>query len=108
MQIDKAYEQGLSNAVVNAKIIVASRNTLADSLQSLGTLLNSELDKLEGMLSRGYEPRPRISVFRGQPNPQPDPQELYDQIRVLRDYWSAREDTIATSIKKVLVDLGIL
>lgn len=106
-QLDRAIAEGQEGAIKNAKIIVASRNSLRDSLSSLGWILNSEIDRLEFLIitvDRPGRSEPHVGDYRQEI----DPSVVYKQLIVLKGYWEAKEDVIEGAIKKVLVDLNII
>jgi len=106
-QIERAISDGAQFARRNAKIIIASRNRLRDSLSALGSALNSEIDRLESMVK--YVDSPAIpNPRRGEDKTEIKNDEIYEQLHVLKGYWEANEDTVTGEIKKVLVDLNII
>lgn len=72
--IEKAMREGRDNSIVNARAIVAARDTLRGSLVIIADKLNSEIDTLAS------ESRVKIS-----------PSELFSTIQVLHTMWRSRK-----------------
>lgn len=102
--IDKAYTEGPDNAVVHGRAIVATRDTLRDSLETAADKLNSQIDELAenvGMLVRRGESYQRSS------NSSPSNEAAWKTIRVLKEYWPTKSVQIEYAIKKLLVELDV-
>ena len=88
-QIENALRAGKDNSIMHARVIVASRKNLAESLDELGDSMNSELSKLEEMLSQ-----------------EKSKEEIFLHIQSLGHYWRNQQIVIAVKIDKLLSILG--
>src|SRR5438876_465486 len=76
-----AITEGPKKAVVNARAIVAARNSLRSSLVTISSLLNSEIDQLA--LNIG-QPIDKLEITTKEPPfGQVDPNEVFQTIEVL-------------------------
>jgi hypothetical protein len=113
IMIQKAHAEGVSNSVVNARAIVAVRNEIRGSLISLSGALNSEISRLEGILSGTGFPSATEKSFQmlservTKEVSEPDPQELFHYIEVLHRTWPEKRVVIEREIKKLITELGL-
>jgi hypothetical protein len=90
--INDASAGNPSNAVANAKTIVAVRNDLRSSLDSVGKRLDSEIDELEAELKK----------------PKPDMSKVATLVQVLKHKWPAKEDEIELAVRKIVAEMGLV
>jgi hypothetical protein len=90
--ITDASQGNSSNAVVDAKTIVAVRNDLRSALDSVGKRLDSEIDELEAELKK----------------PQPDMTKVATLVQVLKQKWPAKEDEIELAVRKIVAEMGLV
>jgi hypothetical protein len=105
--IKRGAKEGRDNAIINARAIVAARNSLARSLVSISSSLNSEIDKLAeqigeprlipGALPPGTE---RLNSFA-------DAERAYDSIQVLARIWPSKRSQVVIEVRKILAELGL-
>jgi hypothetical protein len=112
--IDKAVTEGENSAIVNARAIVAARNSLARSLTSISNELDTEIDHLAIQIgAETLQPSSRIPFGGGSDTgsaatrPQ-DPKAAYQTILVLSKVWPSKKRQIEVEIRKLLAELGIL
>lgn len=113
--IQRAVQEGPQDARVNARAIVAARNSLAGSLESVAASLDGEINHLatqiaqptvsdrilkEPLIGRGSDTGPR-------PPPPASDQEVYDTIRVLQRVWPSKRRQIEIQVRKLLAELGL-
>lgn len=110
--ITKGVNEGEANAVLNAKAIVAARNSLASSLSALGMQLDSQIDVLattvgsDTLLPHGSE----LSSLTRAKVPLDSPSlnhEAYMQILILQKIWPAKKRQIEIELKKLFAELGL-
>lgn len=101
--IQRAHEEGLNSAIVNARAIVATRNALRSSLTSISIQLNSEIDKLASDVGKATETLDTLS----QVSKSGEPKEVYETIMVLVRIWPAKKQQIEVEIRKLLAELGL-
>lgn len=109
--IEHAYREGPSRCVINARAIVATRNTLRNSLQNLSGLMNSEIDNLADMVGSSYDIIASSRIGTGEEgieNFSPNRDLVWESIEVLYRYWPAKSEQIEFEMRKVLVDMGLL
>jgi hypothetical protein len=109
--INTAVDEGEDNAILNAKAIVAARNSLAGSLTGLGKQLDGQIDGLAKMIGSDTLGVPD-SLHEGSPrNPENSApfsnREVYMQIRVLKKIWPAKKRQIEIEIRKLFAELGL-
>lgn len=104
-QIDRAVAEGPRQAMINARAIVRIRDSLRDSLVSLSSLLNSEIDTLSTQIGVGvrYEQMPQ----RSRPASATD-EDVFRTLLVLQKVWESKAPQIVFQIRKILVELGLL
>jgi chromosome segregation ATPase len=90
--ITDASEGNSSNAVADAKTIVAVRNDLRSALDSVGKRLDSEIDELEAELKK----------------PKPDMSKVATLVQVLKQKWPAKEDEIELAVRKIVAEMGLV
>jgi hypothetical protein len=107
--IRRALHEGAENAVINARAIVAARNSLARSLVSISSSLDSQIDRLaeeigEAILTVGHlsEESPKVPLLGSTAN-----QKAYDTIKVLARIWPAKRSQIIVEVRKILAELNI-
>ncbi len=104
--IIQGVKAGEANAILNARAIVSTRNSLRVSLVSLSKHLNSEIDRLAKdigeTIETPLEPSKTeiISVDL-------DAKRAYETIQVLAKIWPAKKVQIEYEISKLLTELGI-
>jgi gas vesicle protein len=98
--IQTAIQEGSSNAVINARAIVSTRNDLRESMMKISERLNSEIDRLAKEL--GESSGEEIVIQQASPT------ALYETIEVLKRKWPAKKDQVEIELRKVLAELGIL
>jgi hypothetical protein len=101
--ISRAYFEGPDKAMVNARAIVAARNSLAAPLARIQIQLNSEIDRLAEEVGEIFEKLHR-SVERREPA---DARAVYETIEVLVRMWPAKKKQIEVEIRSVLAVLGL-
>jgi hypothetical protein len=126
--IKNGVAEGEENAILNAKAIVAARNSLARSLTAMGAQLDSQIDILATTIGADTLSVPTQTPAapkqmssegsRSSRNPKsppavepPTPTELnhqtYQQILVLSKIWPAKKRQIEIEIRKLLAELGL-
>jgi hypothetical protein len=106
--ITRGEREGPGNAVVNARAIVAARDGLRSSLVSLSGQLNSEIDRLAGEIVRGGVPYVVTRVENHIRSDEPNPEEVFNTIRVLARTWPAKREQIQVEVRKLLAELDLL
>ena len=104
--INKAIEEGEENALINARAIVSTRNSLRSSLVSISQHLNSEIDRLAKDIGQNIP----IPLEPSIPNPDAtsvDAKKAFDTIKVLSKIWPAKKVQIEYEIKKLLAELNL-
>jgi len=103
--ITRAAKEGPENAVLNARAIVAARNSLRNSLVGISSQLDSEIDHLAADIGEV------IKQPQGPSMPQPgapsDAKQAYDTIQVLVRIWPSKKQQIEVEIRKLLAELGL-
>jgi hypothetical protein len=102
--ISRGITEGITNAIINGRAIVAARNNLRSSLVSIAGYLNSEIDRLSGELGQSFIEIKGLDPSRAQ---NPDPLVIYESIQVLSRIWPSKKEQIEVEIRKVLVELGL-
>jgi hypothetical protein len=117
--ISSAVMEGVGRSVINARAIVAARDDLRDSLLSLTSLLDSEIDVLQQQLEIlprfGFElfelrsplDRQRDRPGRSDDRDRYDAQQLFETIEVLAKKWPAKRDQIKYALRKMIAELGL-
>jgi hypothetical protein len=110
--INEAIAEGVENAVINARAIVAARNDLRDSLLTIAHLLNSEITTLQRELDeRPFEEfiyKNNLESYLDRDRSQSvDVEYVYETIQVLAKKWPAKRDQIKYAIRKVIAELGL-
>lgn len=103
--ISRAATEGIPQAIVNARSIVAARNTLRSSLLSISKYLNSEIDRLSKEIGEPFEQIEMRGAEAGRPVLEPD--EAYQTIQVLARIWPSKKTQIEVEIRKLLAELGL-
>jgi len=104
--IQRADKEGADNAIVNARAIVAVRDSLRGSLVAISKQLNSEIDNLASELGGTRGPLAELgrSLERSDA---PDPKRVYQTIQVLVRIWPSKSEQIEVEIRKLLAELGL-
>ncbi|MEJ2743479.1 MAG: hypothetical protein P8176_13625 [Gammaproteobacteria bacterium] len=102
--IDEALNEGSEKAIINAKAIVASRDSMRTSLTTLSDSLNSEIDTLAEILGNEVEKSKRWK--RGEES-KVNVERVWQQLQVLQKYWGMKSDQIENAIRKVMVEIGV-
>jgi len=105
--INNAVAEGEGNAVINAKAIVAARNSLAHSLSAIGSQLDGQIDLLALEVEmETLVPLPRLTE---PPNAKSsmDKHAVYMQVLVLQKIWPAKRKQIEVELRKLLAELGL-
>jgi hypothetical protein len=102
--IKQAYAEGENKALVNARAIVAARNSLSESLVSISKNLNSEIDRLSTEIGA---PIARLEVVSADPHHATNHAEIYQTIEVLYRFWPTKREQIEVEIRKLLAELGL-
>jgi hypothetical protein len=106
--IKRAVREGPRSAVLNARAIVAARNSLASSLVSISSQLNSEIDRLaEDIGELHFIPATRSETPTSIRPPPIQEEEAYATIQVLARIWPAKRSQIVFEVRKLLAELGI-
>ncbi len=104
--IQRAEREGVENAIVNGRAIVAARDALRSSLSGISRQLNSEIDRLAGQI--GVEsPSPYHDVATAARRPPDEPQIAYETIQVLTRIWPAKKQQIEVELRKLMAELGL-
>lgn len=104
--ISRAVKEGLSAAVVNARAIVAARNSMRKSLISISGNLNSEIDRLAEEIGQTSEMPLGPSTQTG--NTQgTNAEKAFETIQVLSRVWPAKKKEIIIEVRKLLAELGL-
>jgi len=104
--IFKALNEGKQKAVINARAIVSTRNSLRNSLVELSKHLNSEIDRLAQEIGETVETPLPPSKLQMMPE-SIDAEKAYDTIIVLSKIWPSKKIQVEYEIRKLLTDLGI-
>jgi hypothetical protein len=106
--ISRAIREGQENALVNGKAIVEARNSMAESLVSMSSSLNSVINTLARNVGA---PVLAPAAYSGSDqdgiNPAPDQRAVWETIQVLERTWAARREVILLQVRKILAELGI-
>ena len=106
--IDKAVEEGPSHARVNARAILAMRDSFRRYSISLSELLNSEMDVLAAQLNNGVVHRPMVvRAEQRDAKENLSNEELYETITVLQKAWRGKKDELDVTIRQLLALLGL-
>ncbi|MFT3911456.1 MAG: hypothetical protein QM737_18680 [Ferruginibacter sp.] len=97
--------EGEEKAILNARAIVSTRDSLRNSLGAISSSLNSEIDRLAEEIGQTYY-TPKGPMIR-QENPDMNSKQAYNTIIVLSKIWPARKDEIEVEIRKLLAILGL-
>jgi hypothetical protein len=79
------------DVVTNAKALVASRNDLRSSLESIGSRLDTEIDALEAELKK----------------PNPNPAKVKQLLEIIKQKWPLKEQQIEVEVRKMLAEMGL-
>jgi hypothetical protein len=101
--IRKALQEGPKEAVLNARAIVTVRNSLADSLVSISSQLNSEIDRL----AKEIGSVDTYAIKRTEYFVEPNADATYATIQVLAKIWPAKRSQIVIGVRKLLAELGL-
>jgi hypothetical protein len=111
--IEKAYNDGVERALVNAHAIVSVRNDMRSSLISVSQHLNAEISMLQAILYGDYESQEmestlkRFLATKGKSLTKADPAQVYRLIEVLYKTWPEKRKIIETQIRKLVTELGL-
>jgi hypothetical protein len=110
--INTAAAEGEENATLNARAIVAARNSLASSLTGIGSQLDSQIDLLAQEVGsatlEGQGFAPRLVSTPAPPGSRPiSSAQVYQQIKLLQKVWPAKKRQIEIEIRKLLAELGL-
>lgn len=106
--IDRAVEEGPEHARVNARAILAMRDSFRRFSISISELLNSEMDVLAAQLNNGVVYRPIVVRAEQQDAKEhPSDAELFDTIKVLQKAWRGKKDELDVTIRQLLALLGL-
>ena len=106
--IKRGTKEGPDHAIINARAIVAARNSLARSLVSISSSLNSEIDRLAEQIGQ-----PRLvpgTVPSDTENSRLDSNAdalAYDSIQVLARIWPSKRSQVIVEVRKILAELGL-
>lgn len=103
--IERAVRDGKENCIIHGKAIIATRNTLKDSLSSASDKLNSELDVLAKRLGMDYKTKVVESHSGNQRKV--NCEEVWESIQVLNEYWPIKKVEIEYEIKKIITELDL-
>lgn len=103
--ISDGLKEGEERAVVNARAIVATRNTLRASLVSISGHLNSEIDRLARQIGESVPDVPGPS--RPTSDVQPSAAAAFETIQVLAKMWPAKRIQVEVEVRKLLAEMGI-
>ncbi len=104
--IQKALNQGVQDAIVNGRAIVAARNTLRSTLSAISKQLNSEIDRLAIELGLADSEFKKLDeTFHS--NTKPNAQKAFQTIEVLAKIWPAKRKQIEVEVRKLLAELGL-
>ena len=103
--ISRTSQDGLADAVVNARAIVALRNEQVATLTALQHLLNSEITEMQRVLERAN----LLDGGRGNGGASVEDvrRELHALLRVLRAKWEGKERRIRVAVRKLMTELGL-
>lgn len=104
--IKNGVTEGVSSAVLNARAIVAARNSMRGSLTTISSQLNSEIDRLEAELSEVIVSPKTPSMSRPNTN-DGSPEKIFETMQVLNKIWSARRTQIEVEMRKLLAEMGL-
>jgi hypothetical protein len=85
--IKRGTMEGAENAIINARAIVAARNSLAQSLVSISSSLNSEIDKLAKQIGETSLIPGALTSGTERPKTDTDSRAAYESIQVLARIW---------------------
>lgn len=102
--IQRAIKEGDDFAIVNARAIVATRNSLRASLVAISSQLNSEIDRLSQEIG---QPVPQHQTVNATGPQAPSASEVFRTIQVLSRIWPAKRVQIEVEIRKLLAELGL-
>lgn len=91
--IAAAQPQG-EGALIDARAIVSTRNSLRAVLTSLAASLNSDIDRMEELLGDGKVPASREGQVR-------------ETLSVLKQTWPAKETELDVAVRKLITELGL-
>lgn len=103
--ITKAVEEGEQKAVINARAIVSTRNTLRDSLVSISKNLNSEIDLLA--INIGHRSANGVSPSSIPDDNRPNAAAAWETILVLHRMWPSKKEQIEVEIRKLIAEMGL-
>lgn len=106
--IEKAVKEGSKHARVNARAILAMRDSFRRYSISLSELMNSEMDVLAAQLNNGVVHRPMVvRAEQRDINDNLSNEELYETITVLQKAWRGKKDELDVTIRQLLALLGL-
>jgi hypothetical protein len=103
--ITRAYREGVGNAIVNARAIVAARNSMRGSLSNIRKNLNTEIDRLASEVGMPFEETEH--ALRTATSDTPDAATVFQTIDVLSRMWPAKRAEIEVEIRKILAEFGL-
>jgi hypothetical protein len=102
--IKRGVDEGITNAIVNARAIVNVRGDLAESLVSMSRFLDTEIDELASEVG-GQRLSSSLTPSGG--NPRGDPSAAFATIQVLSRKWPSKRDQIEVEIRKLFTEMGL-
>jgi len=103
--IKAAANEGPQNAIINARAILAIRDSIRPSMIVISQLLNSEIDLLATQVG-GVTVRLKIDSERRDKD-DPNFEEIYKTLLVLDRSWAIKRDQIEDQIRKLIVELRL-
>ncbi len=104
--ITQAVAEGKDKAVLNARAIVKVRNDLRNSLVTISTKLNSEIDRLAVQLGEIVPVAQGPSVPAAE-KPTVSAAAAWETIQVLQKVWPAKKKEIEDAIRQILTEIGL-
>ncbi|WP_137916979.1 hypothetical protein [Hydrogenophaga sp. 2FB] len=89
-----ASQPASDQAMIDARAIVSTRNSLRAVLTSLAASLNSEIDRMEELIGEGKVPTSREGQIR-------------ETLSVLKRTWPAKETELDVAVRKLITELGL-
>ncbi|NNV57204.1 hypothetical protein [Limnovirga soli] len=104
--ITRGVNEGQENAVLNARAIVAARDSLRSSLSSISSQLNSQIDVLASDI--GIEYIQNLNKVSSAPfDSKSENQKAYETILVLSRVWPSRKVQIEIEVRRILAEMGL-
>jgi hypothetical protein len=92
--IDKANSAPNPEVLAHARAIVSARNDLRETLTSLSSLLNSEIDRLSTEVEDASDSGTNVEPLRS-------------TVQVLKLKWPAKRDQVEVELRKLIAELGL-